>query len=491
MKEYSLTEGAGEHVADVPYDEYLKKPVFTDDIYWVRGVDNGASPDKSAVENTALLQAAIDKASAEGNGKGAVEISGGVYYTGTLYMKSGVTLYIAEDSALKLPDYADYTSDEKSEFINGALIRAEGVDEWKITGPGKLDGNGADYTLESVNPTKNLPLGTFDLKEKVLSYRERLRNRKNEKFGCHILYVNNCNDFSLSNIVIYEPSTWTIKIENSNNISVTDVVIDNNIYVANSDGIDICGSSNVEIKHCFIATGDDGIVLKSYCGVINNVLVEDCEIMSLANNFKIGTETVHDISNVAVTDCHFFKADTAGGYAGIAIESADGANVANVAVANIVMDGVTSPLLVWLGCRLDNGNTSRRLGSVANITVLNVKATDVDIASAIVGCNYDGTVFNVGNVVLDNFDITYRDCAETLDIYQGDSVLDANMSGYPEITRVSHRYLSSHEMSEYYDIPYYGLYVDKAVNVIATNFNVTPRSSNTRAMANIPVQGSI
>ena len=38
---------------------------------------------------------------------------------------------------------------------------------------------------------------------------------------------------------------------------------------------------------------------------------------------------------------------------------------------------------------------------------------------------------------------------------------------------------------EYYDIPYCGLYVDKAVNVMATNFNVTPRSSNTRAMANI------
>jgi len=33
MKEYSLTEGAGEHVADVPYDEYLKMPAFTDDMY--------------------------------------------------------------------------------------------------------------------------------------------------------------------------------------------------------------------------------------------------------------------------------------------------------------------------------------------------------------------------------------------------------------------------------------------------------------------------
>lgn len=485
MKEYSLTEGAGEHVADVPYDEYLKKPVFTDDIYWVRAVDNGASPDKSAVENTALLQAAIDKASAEGNGKGAVEISGGVYYTGTLYMKSGVTLYIAEDSALKLPDYADYTSDEKSEFINGALIRAEGVDDWKITGPGKLDGNGADYTLESVNPTKNLPLETFDLKEKVLSYRERLRNRKNEKFGCHILYVNNCNDFSLSNIVIYEPSTWTIKIENSNNISVTDVVIDNNIYVANSDGIDICGSSNVEIKHCFIATGDDGIVLKSYCGVINNVLVEDCEIMSLANNFKIGTETGCDVSSVTVRDCYFFTAEIAGGNSGIAIESADGANISDVLVENIVMNNVPAALLVWLGCRLDEDKGSNgTVGSIDGVTVKNVYAKDVDIASAVVGCTYKDTVYPVRNVVLDNINIAYRECYERVEIYHGNDVLYANMNGYPEITRVSHMYFLSHETSQYYDMPVYGLYLYNVENVKATSFNVIERSANTRPYTN-------
>lgn len=33
MKEYALTEGAGEHVTDVPCDEYLKTPAFTDDMY--------------------------------------------------------------------------------------------------------------------------------------------------------------------------------------------------------------------------------------------------------------------------------------------------------------------------------------------------------------------------------------------------------------------------------------------------------------------------
>lgn len=485
MKEYSLTEGSGSHVADVPYDEYLQAPVFTDGIYWVSAKDTGASPDKSAAENTAALQAAIDKASAEGDGKGAVEVSGGVYYTGTLYMKSGVTLYIAEGSALKLPDYDDYTTAEKRELLNGALIRAEGVNDWAITGPGKLDGNGTDYTLESENPTKNLPQETFNLKQKVLSYRERLRNRKSEEFGCHILYVNGCNDFSVSNIVIYEPSTWTVKIENSSGISFSDVVIDNNIYVANSDGIDICGSSNVNIEHCFIATGDDGIVLKSNVGEIKNVTVKDCEIMSLANNFKIGTETGYDVSSITVSDCYFFTAEIAGGNSGIAIESADGANVSDVLVENIVMNNVPSAILIWLGYRLDKDKGSDgTMGSIDGVTVKNVWAKDVDIASAVVGCTYKGTVYPVKNVAFENFNIAYRECGEDLDIYNGNDVLHAGMNGYPEITRVSHNYFISHELSAYHDMPVYGLYLYNVENVTATSFNVTARSVNTRPFTN-------
>lgn len=485
MKEYSLTEGSGSHVADVPYDEYLQPPVFTDDIYWVSAKDTGASPDKSAAENTAALQAAIDKASAEGDGKGAVEVSGDVYYTGTLYMKSGVTLYIAEDSALKLPDYDDYTAAEKRELLNGALIRAEGVNDWKIVGPGKLNGNGTDYTVESENPTKNLPQETFNLKEKVLSYRARIRDRKSEEFGCNLIYARECENIVIRNVVLYEPSTWTVKLELCDGVSISDVVIDNNIYVANSDGFDICGTSNVDIEHCFIATGDDGIVLKSNVGDIENVTVKDCEIMSLANNFKIGTETGYDVSSITVSDCYFFTAEIAGGYSGIAIESADGANISDVTVTDIKMNNVPAAILVWLGCRLDKGNGSDgTVGSIDGVTIKNVYAKDVDIASAVVGCTYKDTVYPVKNVTLDNINIAYRECNEDLNVYNGSDVLHGNMSGYPEITRVSHQYFISHELSAYHDMPVYGLYLYNVENVKATSFNVTARSVNTRPFTN-------
>lgn len=488
MKEYRLTDGAGEHVADVPYDEYLQPQTFAEGTYIVSAKDKGASPDKSAQENTVALQAALDDAAANGNGNGVAEVSGGIYYTGTLYMRSGVTLYLAEDGVLKLPDYNDYTTAEKRELLDGALIRADNADDWKIVGPGKLDGNGTDYTNESENPTKNLPQEKFNLKQKVLSYRERLRERKAEEFGCNIIYARNCRNVTLSDIVLYEPSTWTVKLESCDGVNVCDVVIDNNIYVANSDGIDVCGCKNVNISHCFIATGDDGIVLKSNVGPVENVTVVDCEIMSLANNFKIGTETGYNVKNVMVSDCYFFCAEIAGGYSGIAIESVDGAKVSDVEISGIAMNNVPSAILIWLGCRLDedNGGDGETVGSIDCVKISDVYAKDTDIASAIVGCKKykDETVYAVRNVELRNIDIIYRECEEDLDIYNGNSVRHANMNGYPEITRVSHFFIGSHEASDYYDMPVYGLYLYNVENVQAVDFDVIPRSANTRPFTN-------
>ncbi len=319
----------------------------------------------------------------------------------------------------------------------------------------------------------------------MLSYRERLRERKNEEFGCNLIYARDCENVSLYNLVLYEPSTWTVKLELCDGVDISNVVIDNNIYVANSDGFDICGTVNVEISHCFIATGDDGIVLKSNVGPVENVTVTDCEIMSLANNFKIGTETGYDVRNVTVSNCYFFTAEIAGGYSGIAIESADGANISGVTVTDVNMNNVPSALLIWLGCRLDKGNGSDgSVGSVDGVTIKNVHAKNADIASAVVGCEYKGEVYRVRNVILDNINIAYRECGEELNVYNGDDVLHANMNGYPEITRVSHQYFISHELSAYHDIPVYGLYLNNVENVTATSFNVIPRSVNTRPFTN-------
>ena len=229
----------------------------------------------------------------------------------------------------------------------------------------------------------------------------------------------------------------------------------------------------------------NGVVVKTKTGAASNITVQNCEIMSLANNFKIGTETGFDVSGVSVSSCYFFTAECAGGYAGIAIESADGAHISEVSVSDIVMDNVTSPLLIWLGCRLDEEYGAKNtMGAIDGVTIENIDANNIDLPCAVVGCEYDGRRYKVKNASVRNVKAVYRDCYEDLHIYRGDKVLEANMDGYPEITRVSHRYFISHALSAYYDLPVYGIYVRDVENFVLENFSVTPRQGNTRALTN-------
>lgn len=468
--EYVLDE-SGHHVGNINFDDYLS-PCSAVNALDVRSF--GASTSASPETNQRAINAAISQASGLG---GSVIVSGGTYYTGTVTMLSDVTLYIDEGAELSVPAYDDLDED----IMDSALIKANAVNDWSICGPGKLNGQGTDYTNEAKDGSVYYPPEEFSLKDRVLDARDRIRERKS--VGYNIIYAFNCRNISLSNLVLHEASTWTVKLERCNGVTITDLVIDNNIHVANSDGIDIVSSKNVNISHCFIATGDDGIVIKSPSDNVENVFVDDCSIMSLANNFKIGTETGFDVKNVEVGNCYFFTAECAGGYSGIAIESADGADLSDIYVHDIVMDNVTSALLIWLGYRLDKDKGSTgKMGSINGVTIENIDANNIDLPSAAVGCEYDGARYRVQNVTIKNVTAVYRDCYEDINIYKGDSVLEANMDGYPEITRVSHKYIISHSLSRYYDLPCYGLYVRDAENFTLENFNVTPRQGNTRPM---------
>lgn len=472
--EYTLTE-SGDHVANINKEKYLSSAALPPaDAVDIR--DHGASPSASASENAKAVNAAIRAAA---NGSGAVKVSAGRYYTGTVEMKSGVTLYLEEGAELSLPRYEE----QKAADLDVALIKAENAHGWGIIGPGTLNGQGTGYTEDADESSVYYPPEEFELKERVLEARKRIRPRRDE--GYNVIYARGCEDVKLSAFLIYEASIWTVNLENCDGVEIENLVIDNNIYVANSDGIDICSSSNVSISDCFIATGDDSVVVKTKTGAASNITVQNCEIMSLANNFKIGTETGFDVSGVSVSSCYFFTAECAGGYAGIAIESADGAHISEVSVSDIVMDNVTSPLLIWLGCRLDEEYGAKNtMGAIDGVTIENIDANNIDLPCAVVGCEYDGRRYKVKNASVRNVKAVYRDCYEDLHIYRGDKVLEANMDGYPEITRVSHRYFISHALSSYYDMPVYGIYVRDVENFVLENFSVTPRQGNTRVLTN-------
>lgn len=99
--------------------------------------------------------------------------------------------------------------------------------------------------------------------------------------------------------------------------------------------------------------------------------------------------------------------------------------------------------------------------------------------SAITGCIDDeNKTHYVQNVALNNINVSYRDTGEDLHIRK--TIGESAMSGYPDITRVSHIYFISYELSKYWDLPCYAMAVQHVQNVTYDDYSVTPRTCNTR-----------
>ena len=103
----------------------------------------------STVIQTTKIQAVIDKAYADGGG--VVIISKGTFLSGSLFFKQGTHLHLEQGARLK-------GSDDISNFplvmtrMEGqtlkyfaALVNADGLDGFTISGKGTIDGNGLRY----------------------------------------------------------------------------------------------------------------------------------------------------------------------------------------------------------------------------------------------------------------------------------------------------------------------------------------------------------
>ncbi|MBQ7741178.1 MAG: hypothetical protein IJT65_08105, partial [Eubacterium sp.] len=321
--------------------------------------------------------------------------------------------------------------------------------------------------------------------------RAQLRFAHKSKYGGPI-YFKNCKNIKADNFIIENAAHWSFRIENCNGVDISNFVINNNRHVANSDGFDVAGTSNIRIKHCFVSTADDGICLKNAVwlgnkGKMENVHVSDCEVISCANAFKIGTETTFDIENITVENCKFFMTDIyPGTVSGIAIESADGSEVKNITASNIEMDRVTCPIFIRLCNRnrasIVNAETANAVefgkkrkkassadketfdmkGSVSDILIENITAKNAEIPVIIAGFKQNGKTKYVENVTLKSVDITYAPYKE---VYDKRAFIPEYSDVYPESWR-------------FRNLPAYGLWARHIKGLKLLDFECSaPRST--------------
>ena len=301
-----------------PNDADAAPPAGLYDVRAFGAVGDGAALDTQAI------QKAIDACAEAGGGK--VYLQGGTFLSGTIRLKSNVTLYVEAGATLlgstNIADYPDITP--RIVYLYRArftkyLIYAEQAENIAIAGRGSIDGQGRHFPAQPGD----------------------------DKGRPYILRFSECKNVRVENVTFRDSARWLSHYLACENVTINGISIHSKIR-ENRDGIDIDSCRNVRISDCSIDTGDDAIVLKATTDrPCQQVLITNCVLSSLASALKLGTESNGGFEDVAITNCTIH--DT--GYSGIAVEMVDGGILDRVTISNITMKNVKVPIFVRLGDR--------------------------------------------------------------------------------------------------------------------------------------------
>lgn len=312
---------------------------------------------------TEQLQAAIDKIAKRG--EGTLVLTTGTYLSGSVFLKSGVTLRLEKGATLlgstnpyhyRLIDVGVSGDDSRNDNACMALLMAQDAQRVRIENEGVIDGNGLQLALnaDSLHHTG----------EHVDAHYNTRRQRPSELVRPKLLFLTGCNEVTLTGGKYQSSANWGLSFDQCKNMRIEGVEVLNRAYW-NNDGIDITDCQDVVITKCRINAADDGICLKSYhtdaCN--QNIQVEDCDIVSSASAVKFGTASwggfKHiNIGNIRVKDT--FRS-------AIAIESVDGGLIEDVNVHDIHAVNTGNAIFIRLGQR-----AGERKGSIRGVTIKNL-----------------------------------------------------------------------------------------------------------------------
>ena len=330
-------------------------------------------------KDTAAIQAAIEACAAAGGG--TVALAGGAFLSGTIFLRSNITLSIdAGATLLGSIDIADYPATTPQivflyrDRFTKSLIYAERAENVALTGRGTIDGQGESF--------KAKPDG------------DGLRP--------YLIRFSECKNVRVRDLTLLNSARWLSHYLACEDVAIDGVTIRCRIR-ENRDGMDIDSCSRVRIANCDVYSGDDAIVLKATTArPCRQVTVTNCNLSSMASALKLGTESNGGFEDITFSNCTVY--DTHG--AGIAVEMVDGGACERVSVTNISMSNVAVPIFIRLGNRARPIPTlpPPGMGRMRDVIISNVQAG----GAGDLGCSVTGIPgFPVENVTLQNIRIRF------------------------------------------------------------------------------------
>ena len=270
--------------------------------------DYGISTDSTLIQ-TAAIQSVIDQASA--NGGGVVVVPRGTFLSGALFFKKGTHLHVEAGGKLKGIDAIKHYPLLKTRIEGqtrdyfAALVNADSIDHFSISGKGTIDGNGLRFWEEFWIRRRFNPECTN---------LEALRPR--------LVYISNSNDVQVQDVRLVNSGFWTNHLYRCQRVKYIGCTIyaphePADAKAPSSDALDIDVCRDVLVHGCNISVNDDAVVIKGGKGTwadqqpengpTENVIVQHCRYGFVHGCLTLGSESLHD-RNIILRDCHVDKA---------------------------------------------------------------------------------------------------------------------------------------------------------------------------------------
>ncbi|MDW5267438.1 MULTISPECIES: glycoside hydrolase family 28 protein [Acidobacteriaceae] len=348
----------------------------------------GATGDGKTVDTPAVNRA-IEAAAAKGGGM--VLFPAGTYVCFTIHLRSNVDLCLSQGCTILAADspkphettgyqggtydpagpaqpweaYQDYGHNHWP----NSLFYGENIHDFSITGPGLIHGKGLSHGTATSRP----------------GYTDFVAEQPG--VGDKAIALKNCHNVLLRDFSVLHGGHFALLATGVDTLTLDNLLID-----TERDGFDIDCCHNVRVSNCTVnSPNDDGICPKSsyalgYARTTENVTIANCFVTgayvlgSLIDGtwkksargrgngrIKCGTESNGGFRNIAISNC------VLEGSEGIAIETADGALVEDIAISNITLrDTGDAPIFLRLNRRNRGPAETMRPGALRRVLISNL-----------------------------------------------------------------------------------------------------------------------
>jgi len=401
--------------------------------------------------NTNSIQKGIDYISENGGGRLVFYV--GRYLTGTVYLKSNVTIHL-EEGAILVGSTNPF--DYERNFNWTALIFALDQENIGITGKGVIDGQGFQVATTLV-----------DMIHKGVVKDPLKYDRPNETIRPQNIYFRGCRNIVIRDINLRDPGSWNQQYDQCRNLVIDNIRVDSKSYW-NNDGVDIVDCDSVVVSNSYFDAADDGICLKSHSAdfVCQNVWIRNNTVRTSANGIKFGTVGHGGFRNIYIVNNLVFDTYRSA----ITFAAVDGGFVENIVVDSLRSLNTGNVIFLRIGER-----RAGKKGRMNGVTISNVYA-EVPATKPDAGYNYEGPVEDlprnispsaivgmpdamIENITLRNIEIHYP----------GGGNPHYAKVGLDELDKVPEMGASYPEFSMFKELPAWGFYIRHANGITFEN----------------------